>query len=107
MMALLREHSFLFIGTALRDDNLRRLLHYNYQERVAAAERRKRTKRPRRWLRHFLLTCRSSNPSVDEATQLAHERIGVRTIWLNQWDELPTFLGDLYKEDGCDWGSVY
>ena len=63
MMALLREHSFLFIGTALRDDNLRRLLHYNYQERAAAAKRRDRTKRPRQWLRHFLLNCRGANPS--------------------------------------------
>jgi SIR2-like domain len=107
MMALLREHSFLFIGTALRDDNLRRLLHYSYQERVAAAERRDRVQQPRRWLRHFLLTCRSGDRNLDHTTQLAHERIGVRTIWLDTWSELPAFLGDLYKKDRSTWSQVY
>jgi hypothetical protein len=80
MMSLLREHSFVFIGTALRDDNLRRLLHYNFQERHNAA--RRRVKQPRRLLRHFLIGCRCGNRQVDNLTQLAHERVGVRTSWL-------------------------
>jgi hypothetical protein len=107
MMSLLREHSFLFLGTALRDDNLRRLLHYNFLERETAARRRGRMKRPGRLLRHFLVSCRSPNRRVDEAAQLAHARIGVRTIWLAGWDELPAFLGALYAEEGSDWESVY
>jgi len=107
MLSLLREHSFVFVGTALKDDNLRRLLHYNFQEREDAAKRRDRMKRPGRLLRHFLIACRCGNKPVDEAAQLAHERIGVRTIWLKEWGELPNFLGGLYAEEQSDWESVY
>ena len=107
MMSLLREYSFVFVGTALRDDNLRRLLHYNYQERVDAAKRRDRMKRPGRLLRHFLITCRSGDRRIDQATQLAHERIGVRTIWLGGWGELPAFFGGLYNASGGGWEEVY
>jgi hypothetical protein len=107
MMALLREHSFLFIGTALRDDNLRRLLHYNHQERQDAAKRRNRLQQPGRLLRHFLIACKSGNGQIDRSVQIAHERIGVRTLWLDRWDQLPDFLGNLYKEDGSTWAAVY
>ena len=107
MMSLLREHSFVFVGTALRDDNLRRLLHYNFQERQDAAARRNKVKRPRTLLRHFLIACTCGNKGVDEAAQLAHERIGVRTIWLNDWKELPAFFGNLYAEEKSDWEGVY
>jgi len=107
MMALLREHSFVFVGTALRDDNLRRLLHYNYQERQEAAKRRGHVRQPGRLLRHFLIACKCGNRLVDEATQLAHERIGVRTLWLNGWEELPAFLGGLYQEESSTWEAVY
>jgi SIR2-like domain len=107
MMSLLREHSFVFVGTALRDDNLRRLLHYNFQERQDAAKRRGRVKQPGRLLRHFLIGRRCGNRQVDDATQLAHERIGVRTLWLGGWEELPAFLGGLYKEEASTWERVY
>jgi SIR2-like domain len=107
MMALLREHSFVFIGTALRDDNLRRLLHYNFQERQDAAKRRGHVRQPGRLLRHFLIACRSGDRQLDDAAQLAHQRIGVRTLWLDGWEELPEFLGDLYSEDGSTWDAVY
>jgi hypothetical protein len=107
MMSLLREYSFVFIGTALRDDNLRRLLHYNFQERQEAAKRRDHIKQPGRLLRHFLITCKSGNDQLDEATQLAHARIGVRTVWLDGWGKLPELLGKLYNEAGSTWDSVY
>jgi hypothetical protein len=107
MMALLREHSFVFVGTALRDDNLRRLLHYNYQERQDAAKRRNRMRQPGRLLRHFLVACSAGSKEIDQATQVAHQRIGVRTLWLDKWGELPAFFGALYKEDGSTWDDVY
>jgi hypothetical protein len=107
MMALLREHSFLFVGTALKDENLRRLLHYNFQERRDAAERRGREQRPGRLLRHFLVACKCGNGHMDDATELAHRSIGVRTLWLNRWEELPAFFANLYNEDGSTWQEVY
>jgi hypothetical protein len=107
MMALLREHSFVFVGTALRDENLRRLVHYNFKEREDAAKRRGREQRPRRLLRHFLITCKCGHDEVDDAAELAHKRIGVRTLWLDRWEELPAFFERLYKEEGSTWQEVY
>jgi hypothetical protein len=107
MMSLLREHSFVFVGTALRDDNLRRLLHYNFQERQDAAKRRGHVQQPGRLVRHFLIARRCGKRDVDEATRLAHERIGVRTLWLDGWEDLPALLGGLYREEGSTWDVVY
>lgn len=42
---LLREHSCLFVGLSMQDDNIRRLLHYSCKERVAAL--RDERQRPR------------------------------------------------------------
>jgi len=110
MMFLLRENKFLFVGTALKDDNLRRLLHYSRSERRASLERfqRGRSRDLPAWLaRHFLIECRGGNVELEGEMERSLERLGVRTIWIDHWGELPELIGRLYRAGGDDWDAVY
>lgn len=110
MMFLLRENKFLFVGTALKDDNLRRLLHYSRSERRATLERfqRGRSRDLPAWLtRHFLIECRAGNRELEDEMERSLERLGVRTIWIDNWAELPQLMAKLYQSAGDDWSAVY
>jgi hypothetical protein len=113
LLSLMREYSMVFIGTALKDDNLRRLLYYNQKERALAAERQPDANI--KLAPHFLFTTRSGNKDVDELTATAHLRLGVNTIWLNNWSELPIHLQSTYESTyettyettGARWADVF
>lgn len=105
LLSLMREYSMVFIGTALKDDNLRRLLYYNQKERALAAGRQPGA--DIKLARHFLFTTRSGNEDVDELTATAHLRLGVNTIWLNSWSELPELLQSTYESTGARWADVF
>jgi hypothetical protein len=109
LLHLLREHSCFFIGLSMIDENLRRLLHYSFSERVrsyqdegvlakdAAAES----------LRHFAVLCHTDNGPVDDAIERSLADLGVSVAWLRDFPELPDQIGRIYASTGAAWQDVY
>lgn len=104
---LLREHSCLFVGMSMRDDNVRRLLHYSARERrtafsiVAGSLSEKDVTR-----RHYAILARSSD-STDEVIEKALITLGVRTLWLDSYDQLPDYLAFVYEGGSESWKAVW
>ena len=106
---LLREWTCLFIGMSMKDDNIRRLLHYSKTERVHshAREGRSEDRAKRRSIRHFAILPRSSE-EMDHLTETSLERLGTRVLWVTDFtEELPKLLEHVYKSTGHDWQAVY
>ena len=105
---LLREYSCLFLGMSMRDDNLRRLLHYSTKERVQSGvdEGMTRQESVERSIRHFAVM-RRSDDDVDRLTEGSLESLGVRPVWIGDYDEIPERLADLYRTGGGNWQDVW
>jgi SIR2-like domain len=106
---LLREWSCLFIGMSMKDDNIRRLLHYSKTERVQshAREGRSADKAERKSTRHFAILRRSSE-ELDHLTETSLERLGTRILWVTDYrKEIPQLLAHVYESTGGDWQAVY
>jgi hypothetical protein len=106
---LLREWSCLFIGMSMKDDNIRRLLHYSKTERVLshAKEGRSADKADRKSIRHFVILSRSSE-ELDHLTETSLELLGMRILWVTDYkEEIPQLLAHIYKSTGDDWQAVY
>jgi len=97
----LREVNCVFIGMSMRDQNIRRLLHYS------VAERRGITKTdPRRTgLRHFALLRRSKSTKTDDLADLSLRLLGTRVLWIDSFKEIPQRLGEVYGKSA--WHAVY
>ena len=93
---LLREFRCLFIGLSLKDDNIRRLLHYSKTERLESdiKEGRRVKEAEERSSRHFMLYPRI-NDTLDELTEKSMRRLGTRVVWFNNFSEIPDILRDL------------
>jgi hypothetical protein len=110
---LLREYSCLFIGLSMADDNLRRLLHYSNRERIQSYLREGRTSEEGtdRSTRHFAIL-RTSQPvstagaDPDLFIQTGLQRLGVRVLWVDSYDQIPSLLAELYDSAGGDWRAV-
>jgi hypothetical protein len=111
VLHLLREHSWLFIGLSLRDDNIRRLLHYSLTEREAGyiAEGKDPEYAASRSARHFALLRQAISSDVsaelDALTELSLGRLGTRTIWYSEHGEVTSVLRGMYGE--AEWKGVY
>lgn len=94
---LLREYSCVFIGLSLKDDNIRRLLHYSRTERQESDRRegRSRAEAERRSRRHFALLRRGKEPGIDELAEKSLRRLGVRVVWFREFDAIPDILDSL------------
>jgi hypothetical protein len=94
---LLREYSCLFIGLSLKDDNIRRLLHYSKTERQESDLRERRSKKEaeERSRRHFALCKRGTDGMIDRLAEKSLRRLGVRVIWFDEFDHIPEILGSL------------
>lgn len=119
---LLREFPCLFVGMSLKDDNVRRLLHYSKKERVLsyAAEGRQGVAE-RKSVRHFaILKYPTAKKGADkkgsgapeelaEATEISLRRLGVTPLWVKDYDELRKRLRDLYEstEPALSWADVF
>ncbi len=112
---LLREHSCLFIGLSMDDENIRRLLHYSKRERIEALKKKlgntvSQKKLREMAIRHFAILARSGNEEVDQARQDTLLPLGVTVLWVDKrFKELPQLLGDVYNYN-CNedaWGKVY
>jgi hypothetical protein len=116
-LTLLRDWPVLFIGLSMRDDNIRRLLHYSTMELVQAflAEDRKegtpeekRDRAMKRAVRHFAIL-RRKNAIIDEMDELTLRALGTRVLWLDDWEDLPERLGLVYASgpDRRTWPDVF
>jgi hypothetical protein len=132
-LSLLRERSFLFVGLSMQDDNIRRLLHYSTAERkqalaevVAGDERKRATGRVSQRagedavpddtedpaiveeaLRHFAILRREPTPGVDAARERTLRNLGVRVLWVDDYDEIPPQLKKMYETGSGRWDAVY
>ncbi len=105
---LLHNHSCLFVGLSMLDENIRRLLHYSIQERrIALASVGVSSKSSMIPLRHFAVLGRIENQQTKISVEDLLCRLGVRPLWLNSFEELPDFLGYVYQSNKDDWDNVY
>lgn len=121
---LLREYPCLFVGMSLKDDNIRRLLHYSNKERKAShlKEGRKSATAERKSQRHFALIKYPTKkieekgkervislPQLAEATRVALKRLGVTVLWVEDYSEIRTRLRALYQSTTpkLKWAKVY
>jgi hypothetical protein len=110
IMFLLREHPWLFIGLSMLDENIRRLLHYSWKERVHAAkdagdagqeDSREATKPS-----HFALLASSGDEELDRHQRASLLPLGVEILWLQSYEEIPDCLRQIYESGGEDWEAV-
>jgi hypothetical protein len=107
---MLREHSFLFVGLSMQDDNIRRLLHYSRKERVQAYEEEKKRTRDKiesKVLRHFVVLRKFESEAKKQLIERALYYLGTSIIWVDEYEDLPELLGDVYTSGGNDWSTVY
>lgn len=106
LLYLFREYRFLFVGLSMSDNNLRRALHLSYRERLRELEAEGETSSDAHLgaCRHWALLKRENKIS-DGAREKMLEALGVRTIWLKEFDQIPSVLRALYE---CDprWSDV-
>ena len=109
MLHLLREHAWLFVGLSMTDENLRRLLHYSYIERVQSyvAEGKRLSYAERKCRRHFAVLRHSTNARLDAAIDQALAKLGVNVAWLHDFAELPDRLAGIYATSDNAWQEVY
>jgi SIR2-like domain len=106
---LLREHSCLFIGLSMKDDNIRRLLHYLRKERYQAYEEERDKKKKEiesKVLRHFAVLKRSESKATDKLMERSLRYLGVSALWVDEYEEIPVLLGEMYASRN-DWSKVY
>lgn len=105
---VLREFSTLFIGMSLKDDNIRRLLHYSRKETIESYIKENRPAEAEdKALRHYAFQQHSKSQDVDRFVEASLLRLGVRTLWVDKFDEIPTKLQELYESKGAAWSDVY
>jgi hypothetical protein len=106
---LLREHNGIFVGLSLRDDNLRRLLHYSQLERVRAfeAEGVDENDVSERTLRHVAILRRLPDSPTMAAWEATAGALGVRIEWIHSFDEIPQFFQSVYEQVGGRWSDVF
>jgi SIR2-like domain len=105
---LLREHTALFVGLSMEDENLRRLLHYSKVERFTAlkAEGEEDSKEIRGEVQRHVALLKRKSADVDRVTVDTLGRLGVHVIWVDDFDQIPTHLAQ-YETTGESWESVY
>lgn len=108
-LSLLREHSCLFIGLSMQDDNIRRLLHHSTKERYNAyLEEGGRPEEAREAVRrHFAILPRFDSPAVNTAVERSLAELGTTVLWISRYEEIPDQLGQMYSAGGGDWAAVY
>ena len=126
---LLREFTCVFIGLSMRDENIRRLLHYSKQERFRAliqeqegpsdagkSEIRGRTLSDAKLseirgktLRHYAVLNRSGSVEVDTATEETLRPLGTSVLWVGDFTEIPQLMERIYESAGNKnkWSDVF
>jgi hypothetical protein len=105
LLSLMREYPILFVGLSFRDDNLRRLLHYSFKERIEHLRRGPgyRKEKEEGMKRHYAVL-QSQGPTQNRLVECSLEALGVRPLFVRSFGELPQYLGEVY---GGDWNRVF
>jgi len=109
-LSRLRENPCLFVGLSMVDENLRRLLHYSVQERIASyrSENHDEENARRRSTRHFAILRSETNRDRRSAMEATLGRLGVRVIWVDEYQQISGILKSLYESVDCRrWQDVY
>ena len=107
---VLREHPCLFVGLSMRDDNLRRLLHHSYTERVDSYLREKRSQRyaEEHSRRHFVIHKKSGEAGLTEDRAKSLLELGVHVLWVDDFADIESRLKRLYESvSDVTWADVY
>jgi hypothetical protein len=121
VLSLLRERAFLFVGLSMQDDNLRRLLHYSISERMQAfaeeaadsshvgtdSDDAAHPEIANAAIRHFAILRTEQTPGVDAARESTLRKLGVRVLWIDDYDEIPLQLKEMYERGSGRWEDVY
>jgi SIR2-like domain len=105
-MHFLREHACLFIGSSMQDENLRRLLYRSFRERVKAYEEENERDAVKKSIRHFAILTIGGKSSRNSAA-MSLERLGVRPVWIDGFEQIPALLGRTYEATGAKWSDVF
>jgi hypothetical protein len=107
---LLREHTAVFVGLSMQDDNLRRLLHYSKQERAEGYRTEGEREAEIRGLvmRHVAFLPDHKDETVNRAHEETLAPLGVHVVWLDEFDEIESRLRELYESThDAEWKDVY
>ncbi len=109
LLFLLREYTCVFVGMSMHDDNLRRLLHYSFQERAASyrVEGHVDLKASTRGVRHYVISCRSRNRCLGVWKKSLLNSLGVEQVLITNYGHIPAVLKRLYEADGRKWIDVW
>lgn len=106
---LLREYPCLFIGLSMRDDNIRRLLHYSREEKFKALQaegERNSAKIAHKLTPHFAVLKKKQQQAINKAIEQTLHALGVQTLWIDDFSEIPPRLGELYGIESV-WHKVF
>jgi hypothetical protein len=105
---LLRETPCLFMGLSLQDENIRRLLHYSRRERIRSLceEGEPLEKAEAKSLRHFAVL-RTHSEVVDSLVECSLQQLGITVLWVNDFEEVPDQLAEMYESAGMEWSLVH
>ncbi|SRR6266540_6785306 len=106
---LLREWSCLFVGLSMQDENIRRLLHFSYEEWVRGFENEGLMPDVARQksLRHFAILPLIDVPRAHRAVEDSLRRLGTSVLWIKDYEELRTQLQEVYEAAGSNWDLVF
>ena len=105
---LLRESPCLFIGLSMKDDNIRRLLHYSKIEREKGYIQEGRSEEAEEEsIRHYAMLQKPGNETLAELTEKSLLRLGVMVLWLESFDEIPERLGGIYDGNDFKWHDIF
>jgi SIR2-like domain len=106
---LLRAYRMLFIGMSLKDDNIRRLLHYSKKEIYESYKKEKVSaeKAEEDSVRHYAIQKYEPSDRLKKITETSLRRLGVRVLWVKNFLEVPERLQQLYESTGFRWRDVY
>ena len=95
----------------MKDDNIRRLLHYSITERQRGYERelQQSGKSPKeeKLIRHYSILPQPNNEMLVDMTQNSLSRLGVNVIWIRSFDEIPEGLKGVYSDQKFNWSDVF
>jgi SIR2-like protein len=105
---LLRESHCLFIGLSMKDENMRRLLHFSKAERLRGLEGEgvRGSELVRKTRRHYALL-KHEDGAHDPVVEESLLALGTELVWVDRFEDIPERLRSVYEAGGGTWETVY